>query len=95
MKPNTTFNTRTVIDSPPPIYKVVKQETHETGLFRRYETRIVIDGPMVLGRVGLQYENNEASPIFLSFDTVTEEIIDGKLYTVLIRESYEEVYQND
>lgn len=85
MKPNTDI----------PIYKVIKQETHATGLFRRYETRIVIDAPMVFGAVGLQYENNEDSPIFLNFDTVTQEFIDGKLYTVLIRESYEEVYQND
>jgi len=73
------------------IYKVIDQSTRRTGLYRRYETHIIIDAPfeevLSLDKIGLQYENSD--PMFLKFFSFTQRIIDDKTYTVLVRESYE------
>lgn len=83
--------------NPFPVYKVLDQKTEPTGLYQRYETRIVIDAPFesfFADKIGLQYGNID-QPIFLKFDTATQTEIDGKLYTVLILERFSEIEENN
>lgn len=77
-------------DKPPfPTAKVVDSTIHKTGLYRRYETHIVIDEPFSIfmeDRIALDF--GDGNPFPLKFSMATQKEIDGKLYTVLVRESY-------
>ena len=78
-----------------PIYDVVEQNTYEVGLYKKYETHIVIDAPFDIfmnnDKICLMGLNDEVNnPIFLKFYSATQKVIDGKIYTVLIKETYYE-----
>lgn len=85
----------------PTVYKVLKHDFVIDGVFyKRHEHRIVIDAPFDVyfsqEAIGFQFQEDDhlflgGSPIFLRPDAFTQTEIDGKLYTVVIRETYEEV----
>ncbi len=89
------IRTKTIIDPPIPIYNVIKQESQESGVYRHYQTKIIIDAPFGVGfdapvaLIGLMGIGSD--PIVLKFDQSTQIEIEGKIYTVLLKDIYEPI----
>ena len=71
------------------IHKVIGRTVHNMGIFRGYETHYVIDAPLdVFLEKGVAVQFDDEPPLYLRFEAATQTEIDGKLYTVLIRERF-------
>lgn len=78
-----------------PVYNIIKHEVQNIGLCTHYRINIIIDAPFgvglhsPVGLIGMGF--GSSTPHVLKFDESTQIAIDGKIYTVLLRDIYEPI----